>query len=492
MERFGDLELLLPLATGGMATVHVARHVGDAGFERLVAVKRVHRHLLGDPEVFAMSSDEARLSALVRHPSVVATHQVIDAGGELLLVQEYVEGVSLSLLAKRAAAEIPEGRLPVEAAVRAVVDVLRALHAAHEAVDLRGEALQLVHRDVSPQNVLVGADGGGRLIDFGIARAAGRLAETRTGLIKGKVAYLAPEQVAEGDVDRRADLWATGVMLHELVVGRRPIEAPTDTELMAKVMVGHADLAALEAVAPTLVDPVRRALARDPDDRFATAEAMADAIVAAVPPASDATMRALVQRLVGDDLAARRQDILEAMREADTEADAVEGAPALAPSDATDGGHRRVAPRARRWGAAILAVVIVAAGVAWAVAARDGDRSVGTSMTGRPPGSLEVAPGEVPGGMPGEAPSEVPAEAREVAGRPRRNPDETRERTTGSPAAGTDEAAPDEPAEGMTGRPPRNSSDPAPRQQPPPRTPTSSPAPSASPSSELHGNPYGR
>jgi hypothetical protein len=480
MERFGDLELLLPLATGGMATVHVARHVGDAGFERLVAVKRVHRHLLGDPEVFAMSSDEARLSALVRHPNVVATHQVIDAGGELLLVQEYVEGVSLALLAKRAAAEGVEGRLPAEAAVRVVVDVLRALHAAHEAVDLRGEPLQLVHRDVSPQNVLVGADGGGRLIDFGIARAAGRLAETRTGLIKGKVAYLAPEQVAEGDVDRRADLWATGVMLHELVVGRRPIEAPTDTELMAKVMVGHADLAALEAVAPALVDPVRRALARVPDDRFATAESMADAIAAAMTPASDATMRALVQRLVGEDLAARRRDILEAMRQADTAASDIEAsdtavAPAAVASAAIDREQRAAAPRSRRWRAALVAIVIVTAAVAWAVVARDDGDGAG-SMTGRPPRNLESLPDEVAVELPGD-----------LTGRRPGDPDATTsDRETGSPATRTDE-----PADAMTGRPPRNPSAPVPRQPPPPRARTST-KPSASPSSELHGNPYGR
>ncbi|MBL8739478.1 MAG: protein kinase, partial [Myxococcales bacterium] len=147
-ERIGEYELLFELASGGMATIIVARQAGDAGFERLVALKRIHKHLISDPEVFAMASDEARFAALVRHPNVVPVIGVLDAKGELVLVQEYVEGASAASLAKRAK---ERGlAMPIAVASRIVCDALLGLHAAHEAKDLRGEPLELVHRDVSP------------------------------------------------------------------------------------------------------------------------------------------------------------------------------------------------------------------------------------------------------------------------------------------------------------------------------------------------------
>ena len=207
-ERLGDCDVLFELASGGMATILLARQLGDAGFERLVALKRVHRHLVQDPEVFAMASDEARLAALVRHANVVAVTGVLDAGGELVLVQEYVEGFGLGRVLRELARR--GEKLSPSIAARSLIDAAKGLHATHEARDLLGQPLEIVHRDVSPQNLLIGTDGTTRLIDFGIARAERRMAATRTGILKGKLSYMAPEQIGEAPVDRRADVLAAG------------------------------------------------------------------------------------------------------------------------------------------------------------------------------------------------------------------------------------------------------------------------------------------
>jgi eukaryotic-like serine/threonine-protein kinase len=179
------------IASGGMGAVHLARLRGARGFARTVAIKRLHPHVARDPDVLAMFLDEAHLAARVRHPNVVATLDVVAQGDEVFLVMEYVEGESLSRLQKT-----PEIPLAIASAI--VCDMLHGLHAAHEAVSERGEPLQIVHRDVSPQNILVGLDGATRVVDFGIAKAASRLQTTRDGVIKGKLRYMAPEQIRRG------------------------------------------------------------------------------------------------------------------------------------------------------------------------------------------------------------------------------------------------------------------------------------------------------
>ncbi len=355
-ERIGDCDVLFELASGGMATVLLARQSGDAGFERLVALKRVHRHLVQDPEVFAMASDEARLAALVRHPNVVTVTGVLDAGGELVLVQEYVEGFGLARLLREL--DKRGQRLAPEIAARIVIDAARGLHATHEAKDLMGEPLGIVHRDVSPQNLLVGSDGTTRLIDFGIARAERRMAMTRTGILKGKLAYMAPEQIEEHPVDRRADVFAAGAVLTEALTGARAYAGTDDASVMAKILAGAPDLAPVEAAAPALAPVVERALARRPEDRYATAQELAKAIAAAVVPADEDDVKALVARTFATDLDRLRDRIAGAI------------AHAAAPEEEPPPPEETVAlvePPAPRAKPSRRAPVVVAAGLALAV-----------------------------------------------------------------------------------------------------------------------------
>src|SRR4051794_29784074 len=187
----GRYALYGEIASGGMATVHFGRLLGPVGFSRTVAVKRLHAHLAKDPEFVSMFLDEARLAARVRHPNVVPTLDVVAAQGELFLVMEYVQGESFARLLH--VTKSNGQRIPRDIVCAVLASVLHGLHAAHEAKSERGEALGIVHRDVSPQNILVGVDGIARVLDFGIAKAAGRAQVTREGQVRGKMAYIAPE-----------------------------------------------------------------------------------------------------------------------------------------------------------------------------------------------------------------------------------------------------------------------------------------------------------
>ena len=180
----GRYALYDKIAAGGMATVHVGRLLGPIGFARTVAVKRLHAHFAGDPEFVSMFVDEARLAARIHHPNVVATVDVVATEGELLLVMEFIQGESLAHLLN--VTRKTGTRIPLELAATMIAGVLHGLHAAHEARGDRGEPLGIVHRDVSPQNVLVGVDGVARVVDFGVAMAADRVQTTRTGQMKGQ------------------------------------------------------------------------------------------------------------------------------------------------------------------------------------------------------------------------------------------------------------------------------------------------------------------
>jgi serine/threonine-protein kinase len=207
------------IAAGGMATVHLGGMVGDGGFTRVVAIKRLHPHYARDPEFTAMLLDEGRLTARITHVHVVQTLDVVASGPDLFIVMEYVHGEPLNRLLRNV---VRKGeRIPPKIAAGIVAGVLRGLHAAHEARDAQGALLGVVHRDVSPQNVMVGVDGIARVLDFGIAKAKGRAHHTETGQIKGKFAYMPPEQLRAEALDRRADLYAAGVVLWESLVGAR-------------------------------------------------------------------------------------------------------------------------------------------------------------------------------------------------------------------------------------------------------------------------------
>ena len=251
-------------AGGGMAVVHFGRVRGAVGFSRLVAVKKLHPHFSGDPDFVAMFLDEARLAARVQHPNVVQTLDAVSSQGELFVILEYIHGESLSQLLK-AASEPPSPAI----AAAVVFGVLEGLHAAHEARDEQGEPLELVHRDVSPQNILVGTDGSARVLDFGIAKARGRSQVTRDGAIKGKLAYMAPEHIV-GNATRRSDVFAASVCLWEALTAQRLFEADDEGTLLAKVLQHPIESPAVHAteLPPELVQVVMRGLAREADERF--------------------------------------------------------------------------------------------------------------------------------------------------------------------------------------------------------------------------------
>lgn len=292
------------IASGGMAAVHLGRLEGAVGFRRLVAIKRLHPPYVRDPNFVAMLADEARLAAHVHHRNVVGVLDVVSEDGELALVMEYVRGESLSTLL-----DLAQTRVSYELAAAITRDVLHGLQAVHEARDDQGTPLGIVHRDVSPHNVLIGADGTARVSDFGIAKAVSRFQTTRAGQIKGKPRYMAPEQLRGQPVQPAADLYATGVVLWELLVGEPLFDARDDAQIYGLVLEGriHAPRRLVADIPPELDALVMRALARDPAERFASARDMAAALERAIRPASSDEVGAWVRELVGEQLERRAQ-----------------------------------------------------------------------------------------------------------------------------------------------------------------------------------------
>jgi serine/threonine protein kinase len=306
----GRYALYGELARGGMATVHFGRLLGPVGFSRTVAIKRLHPQFAVDPEFVSMFLDEARLAARIRHPNVVSTLDVVALEGELMLVMEYVQGESLSRLIHQL--KTRGEKLPVRIAISIMSGILSGLHAAHEAKSERGEALGLVHRDMSPQNVLVGVDGVARVLDFGIAKATGRVQTTRDGQFKGKLAYVAPEQLKGNPVDRRTDVYAASVILWEMLTLHRLFKGDTEFEVMNKVMSNAVTRPSQHVQLPPGLDElVMRGLAGDPAERFGTAREMAIALESLVPAASPREVEAWAELVAGDALRKRAQQVEE-------------------------------------------------------------------------------------------------------------------------------------------------------------------------------------
>jgi serine/threonine-protein kinase len=309
--RLGNYVLLLELASGGMATVYIARQAGAAGFERLVVIKRVHRHLVKSHEFHDMFLDEARVASLIRHPNVVSVDDVVEADEELFLVLPYVESVSLSTLIE--AARLNGEHIPPRIVVRIIADALAGLAAAHEAVDMRGEKLAVVHRDVSPHNILVGTDGRSRIIDFGIAKAANRITTTTRDVMKGKLAYMSPEQARQQPLDARADLFALGAVLHEALAGQQLFKGQDQADVLLAVLIGEIPPPStlVPNVPPDLDQVVLKSLARETDDRYQTGGDFLEHLEAALAPAQGREVAQLVERLCGRDLDTRRSAIRE-------------------------------------------------------------------------------------------------------------------------------------------------------------------------------------
>lgn len=271
-------ELLMALASGGMATVYVGMQRGAGGFQRIVAIKRLHAHIVQNDEMAAMFRDEAQIASLIQHPNVVAIHDVYMEAGEQLLVMEYVDGVSLGQLRKALHAQ--NLSIPRKVVLRIVVDGLRGLHAAHELKDIEGVPLHVVHRDATPHNLLLSAEGGVKVTDFGIARAAQRSSATQGGQVKGKYAYMAPEQVAGGEMDRRVDVFAMGIVLWESLTSRPMFHGENEAQIISQITSGdYRRPSELRGDVPKALDAiVMKAISVDPKDRFETAAAFADAI----------------------------------------------------------------------------------------------------------------------------------------------------------------------------------------------------------------------
>jgi serine/threonine-protein kinase len=276
--RLDRYELITEIASGGMATVFLARLQGTGGFQRLVAIKRLHAELAAEPELVEMFLEEARIAAQIHHSHAVPILEIGSSSRGYYLVMEYIEGVTLAQLAQRVAQAGLQ--MPRRIALRIVVDALSGLHAAHELTDESGRPVGVVHRDVSPQNILVGVDGAARLTDFGVARTTAHVADTKLGALKGKVAYMAPEQIRREAIDRRADLFAMGVILWEVLAGRPLFRADTKFDTIVRAL--NAPVPRLRdtvfGISDELDDLATRALSRSRRARFQTAVEMADAI----------------------------------------------------------------------------------------------------------------------------------------------------------------------------------------------------------------------
>ncbi|HTJ82385.1 MAG TPA: serine/threonine-protein kinase [Polyangiaceae bacterium] len=319
---FGKYQLIAALGSGGMADVFLAVARGPARFNKLVVLKCLRKRWLEDEhaddarseksELIEMFLEEARLAARLNHPNIVQTNEVGDESGDYFIAMEYLEGQSFNRVVNRAART---GRdIPIEASVAMIAEVLSGLHHAHEFKDYDGAPLEIVHRDATPHNIFITYDGQTKLVDFGIAKAATRTFETRTGILKGKIQYMAPEQARCHDVDRRADIFSIGVLLWELVAKKRMWQGQTDIQILQSLV--SEPVPSLREVAPdapaALVAVVDKATAFDVSQRYATAEAMRlDLLEVAktLPPTSHKAMGDLTAELFADKRARVKQII---------------------------------------------------------------------------------------------------------------------------------------------------------------------------------------
>jgi serine/threonine-protein kinase len=305
-------ELLCPIAEGGMASVWVARQRGKHGFEKLVAIKTILPKFAADIRFQEMFLDEARIAARIEHMNVA---QILDLGEEheiLYLAMEYVDGDAVSKLNR--ACQKKGIKIPTGIVLRILADTCAGLHEAHELKDATGRLLEIVHRDVSPHNVLVSTKGIAKLIDFGIAKARSRVGtDTNSGVLKGKIQYMAPEQALGRPVDRRADVWAVGAIIYHLLAGKPPYEGDNQLATLHLLGSGRPPVPLPHDVHPSIAGVVRKALAHSPENRYATAadlrEAIEDAMIEAMVPTNVADVAAFSAEHLADRAERRRQAI---------------------------------------------------------------------------------------------------------------------------------------------------------------------------------------
>ncbi len=326
----GRYEVLMPIAQGGMAAVWAARMKGSRGFQKVVAIKTMLPDLSDDTDFEAMFHDEARLVARIRHPHIVEMVDLGDEDGLLYIVMEWIDGDTLFTLNRRAKSK---GGIPLPLLLRIAADACAGMHAAHELLDENGKPLGLVHRDVSPQNIMITFDGIVKIVDFGVAKATGRMHETRVaGLMKGKVPYLSPEQLDGGKVDRRSDIFSLGIVLYAMVSGRHPFRAQDDARTIENICT-RAPVPLRELAPdthPELEAIVLKALEKDPANRWQTCAEMQRALAQLLGSmgvtVTDGDVAAFLQDTLGDIIEQRRSALKEAIRKADGRAPSESGA----------------------------------------------------------------------------------------------------------------------------------------------------------------------
>src|SRR3954454_9650572 len=276
--QFGRYTLIERLATGGMAEVFKAKIVSAHGFEKLLVIKRILPNLAADKTFVAMFIDEAKLTAQLVHPKIVQVSDFGDVDGQFFIALEYVDGFdALALLRTSAQRQV---RLPIPICMFIAIEILDALDYAHNARDVDGKPMRLVHRDISPSNVFISRRGDIKLGDFGIAHAQERESKTQAGTLKGKYGYMSPEQVIGGSLDGRSDLFAVGIVLAEMIMGRRLFTAPNDLDVLLMVRDGRLDRLDkyCRDLPPDLDTVVRKGLSKDLEQRFQSAAEFREAL----------------------------------------------------------------------------------------------------------------------------------------------------------------------------------------------------------------------
>lgn len=316
--RVGKYKLVERLAIGGMAEVFLACERGARSLDRLVVIKRILPHLAEDEAFVDMFLQEARVAARITHPNVVGIYELGDAGGFPYIAMEYVPGSTFKELLN--AARINEVRLTVPVVVDLLDQALAGAHAAHELRDAAGNALEVVHRDLSPHNLMVTEQGLVKLVDFGIAKLTNEGETTRTGMLKGKISYMSPEQCRQERVDRRTDIFALGIVCWELLAGQKLFAGMTELATMQAIVTGDLrDISSMRDDVPEAIrDVIGRALATNANDRWESAEAFRRALLAAAASSSHLVVdrdktALLVQTLLGDVLSQRRADVTQAL-----------------------------------------------------------------------------------------------------------------------------------------------------------------------------------
>lgn len=269
--RFGRYLLVDRLAMGGMAEIYEARLIGVAGFEKTLAIKQILPHWSERPAFITMLIDEAKIAVRLNHPNIVEVYELGRECGQYYIAMEFVDGIDLRELQRRC--QVTQRRLPLQLVLTIAQEVAQALHYAHQLKDADGRALELIHRDISPQNILVSYEGRVKVTDFGIAKAIDSEHETVTGTFKGKFAYMSPEQALQKMIDQRSDLFSFGIVLYELLTGQRLFQAKSDVEVLDQVRAARfpESNARFAALRPSLQVLVRELLSREPNDRPAHA-----------------------------------------------------------------------------------------------------------------------------------------------------------------------------------------------------------------------------